>query len=475
MVETAAASWAVAELGGANLGDARLSRRLVRVAERLGAQPGASIPVACGGWAETQGAYRLLAHEAVDWEAVLTPHWDCSIERMRGQPVVLCVQDSTELNYTSQPGIAGLGPLSSLRRHGLYVHPTLAVTPDGVPLGVLDAWMWARDRATFGEDKRHWPIEAKESMRWLEGFARCAELAETLPDTRLIYVADRECDIHEFMIRARRWPGIDWLVRATHNRCLAEGDKLWDRLAQAPLLGEVTFTLPARPNRPSRPVVLTVRAERVTLSPKGAEPVTVTALRAREASAPDGVEPLDWRLLTNRPATTLAQAAELLNWYGSRWSIEVFFRIFKTGCRVEALQLSTVERLEPALALYLIIAWRIQYLTALGRAATDLPCDMAGGLRRDSPPPSTSPPAVTAGHARLDRPPGRSFGAQMRWTTRSPSPLDRLAAGARSRLGDGIGFRSPYPINRLEMCGIDRYWMERTDATPIVGPGPVFG
>ena len=104
--------------------------------------------------------------------------------------------------------------------------------------------------------------------------------------------------------------------------------------------------------------------------------MTVTALRAREASAPDGVEPLDWRLLTNRPATTLAQAAELLKWYGSRWSIEVFFRIFKTGCRVEALQLSTVERLEPALALYLIIAWRIQYLTALGRAATNLPCDV---------------------------------------------------------------------------------------------------
>jgi hypothetical protein len=329
MAETAAVSWAAAELGGANLGDARLNRRLVRVAERLGAQPGASIPVACGGWAETQAAYRLLAHEAVTWEQVLAPHWDCSIERMRRQPVVLCVQDSTELDYTAQPGIARLGPLSYLRQHGLYVHPTLAVTPDGVPLGVLDAWLWTRDRATFGEDKRHWPIEAKESMRWLEGFARCAELAETLPDTRLVYVADRECDIHEFMVRAQREPGIDWLIRATHNRCLAEGDKLWDRLAQASVLGEVSFTLPARPNRPSRPVVLTVRAERVTLPPKGGEPVTVTALRAREESAPVGVEPLDWRLLSNRRADTLAQAAEWIQWYGSRWSIDVFFRILK--------------------------------------------------------------------------------------------------------------------------------------------------
>jgi hypothetical protein len=126
------------------------------------------------------------------------------------------------------------------------------------------------------------------------------------------------------MVRAPRWPSIDWLIRATHNRCLADGDKLWDRLAQAPVLGEVRFTLPARPNRPSRPVVLTVRAERVTLQPKGGEPVTVTALRAREESPPAGVEPLDWRLLTNRPADTLAQAAELLQWYGSRWCIEIY-------------------------------------------------------------------------------------------------------------------------------------------------------
>ena len=196
MTETAGVSWAAVELGGAHLGDARLNRRLARVAEHLGGPSGASIPVACGGWAETQAAYRLLAHEDVDWEAVLTPHWECSVERLRGQPVVLCVQDSTELDYTAQPGIAGLGPLSDLRQHGLYVHPTLAVTPEGVPLGVLDAWMGTRDRDTFGEDKRHWPIEAKESMRWLEGFARCAELAARLPDTRLVYVAVRLVSSH---------------------------------------------------------------------------------------------------------------------------------------------------------------------------------------------------------------------------------------------------------------------------------------
>ncbi|MBK8754121.1 MAG: IS4 family transposase [Candidatus Competibacteraceae bacterium] len=388
-------------MGGANLGDARLNRRLARVAERLRAQPGASIPVASGGWAETQAAYRLLAHEDVDWEAVLTPHWDCSIEWMRGQPVVLCVQDSTELNYTPQPGIAGLGPLSDLRQHGLYVHPTLAVTPDGVPLGVLDAWRWTRDRETFGEDKPHGPIEAKESMRGLEGFERCAEWATPLPDTRWVYVADRECDIHEFMVRTRRHPQMDGLIRAAQDRKLAEGDTLWDRLAQAPVPGEVSFTLPARPNRSSRPVVLTVRAERVTLHPKDGAPVTVTALRAREESPPAGVEPLDGRLLTHRAADTLAQAVEWIQGYGARWNIEVFFRILKTGCRVEALPLSTLDRLEPALALYFIIAWRIQYLTVLGRVTPALPgdavLDPAEGQAvyvaiHRRPPPATPPP-----------------------------------------------------------------------------------
>ena len=280
----------------------------------------------------------------------------------------------------------------------------MAVTPDGVPLGVLAVWFWTRDRATCGEAKRHWPIEAKERRRWLEGFERCAELAESLPDTRLVYVADREGDIHEVMSRARRWPGIAWLSRATHHRCLAEGDTLWDRLAPAPVLGEVTFTLAARPNRPRRPGVLTVRAERVPLSPQGGDPVTVTALRVREESPPAGGEPLDWRLLSNRPATTLARAAELIPWSGARWGMEVFFRIFKTGGRVEAWQLRTLERLEPALALDWLIAWRIQYLTVLGRVTPELPCDVvlspaewqAVYVAIHRQPPPTAPPRLPA-------------------------------------------------------------------------------
>ena len=240
---------AASGVGQGELGDARLNRRLVRVAERLGRNRRQH----SGGLrrlGRNPGAYRLLAHEEVAWEAVLTPHWDCSIKRMRGQPVVLCVQDSTELNYTSQPGIAGLGPLSDLRQHGLYVHPTLAVTPDGVPLG---CWMPGCGRATGRPSAKTSGIGRSRPRRACAGWKAFAlrrtggDPARHPPDLR----RRPECDIHEFMVRARREPGIDWLIRATHDRCLAEGDKLWSRLAQAPLLGEVA--LPSGPAEPTEP------------------------------------------------------------------------------------------------------------------------------------------------------------------------------------------------------------------------------
>ena len=151
-------------------------------------------------------------------------------------------------------------------------------------------------------------------------------------------------------------------------------------------------------------MVLTVQVDRVTVHPKEGEPFTVTALRAREESPPTGGEPLDRRLLSNRPVETLAAAVELIQWYATRWSIEVFFRILKIGCRVEALQLSTLERLEPALALYLIIAWRIQCLTVLGRVTPDRPCDavldfaewQAVYVAIHHCPPPTIPPPLSA-------------------------------------------------------------------------------
>ncbi len=155
--------WAAEECRDLDLGDKRPKARTVLLAERLADRPTASLPGACAGWAETQGAYRLFRQETFDWTDLLAPHRACTTQRMAPHPVVLCLQDTTELDFNGQQ-IKGLGPLSDEAQRGLYLHPTLAVTPEREPLGVLDAWMWAREPK--GADGTR-PGE-KESARWIE-------------------------------------------------------------------------------------------------------------------------------------------------------------------------------------------------------------------------------------------------------------------------------------------------------------------
>lgn len=381
--------------GGLELGDARRTRRLIKLVEDLSARPTGSIPVASGGWAETKAAYRLLDNPALEWCEMLEVHTARTVERLKGEEVVLCIQDTTELDFTTQPGIAGLGRLSDDAQHGMYVHPTLMVTPQGLALGVMDAWMWAR--------KPKGQPDVKESTRWVEGYTIVADLAETLPATRLVYVADREGDLRALMdAAARRGHPADWLVRAQYDRNTTEGDPLWTQVVRNDPLGEVEFILSAAPDRSARTVRQTLYRDTVTLpAHAGAPAVTVTAILAREEQPPAGEKPIVWRLLTNRSAETLETVVELIDWYRRRWLIEIFFRILKSGCRVEALQLGCLERLERALVIYLIIAWRILHLVTWGRECPDLPCEIvfdpeewqaAWIVARRTPPPDTPPP-----------------------------------------------------------------------------------
>ncbi|MDB0559499.1 IS4 family transposase, partial [Ralstonia solanacearum] len=360
--------WTEAEFTDLALGDTRLNKRARALMERLAAKPTAGVPQACRNWGETIAAYRFFDNDEVEWEAILEPHWRQTERRMATHPVVLCLQDTTELDFNGRQA-TGLGPLSYEAQRGMYLHPTYAVTPERLPLGVLDAWMWAREPKD-AQGKRG---GIKESQRWIEGYERVAETAANLPGTRLVYVADREADMIALMVRAQELgTPADWLIRSTHDRALPEGDKLWATASVGEALGEIAFTMGSRHGVKARPVRQRVWLQRIELPAGAGQSVAATCLVAREFDAPAGVKPIEWRLLTNREATTLAEAIELIDWYRARWEIEILFNVLKNGCRVEALQLGTIERLERALALFLVVAWRIAHLMRMGRTCPDL-------------------------------------------------------------------------------------------------------
>jgi hypothetical protein len=180
-----------------------------------------------------------------------------------------------------------------------------------------------------------------ESERWIEGYERIGEMAARVPETRLGYVAYREADILRLMQRAHALGcPADWLIRSRHNRSLPEGAKLWNTVLEGNPLGEIQFTFASRHGQPAREVRQQIWARRLALPAANGEAVTMTCLVAREVGAPKGVKPIEWRLLTNREASSLETVFELIDWYRARWEIEMFFNVLKNGCRIETLQLT---------------------------------------------------------------------------------------------------------------------------------------
>lgn len=345
--------WAREEFGVVNLGARRLTRRLGWLGTRFADKPTSSIPGACGDWAEAQAVYRFFEQSrqskcALGWEEILAPDMAQTEARMREHPVVLCLQDCTELDFNCQ-GIAGLGPLSYEVQRGLYLHPTYAVTPQREPLGLTDAWMWAREPKPKPDSAKRPGLP--ESLRWIEGYERIAEAAAEMPQTPLVYFADREADILALRQRAHAlgMPA-DCLIRSQHNCALPEGGKLSAKVCEGPALGAIEFTLAARHGQAERSVHQQLWAQRLSLPDCAGGELQLTCLVAKETAAARGAKPIEWRLLTNRTADTLEQAAELIDWYHCRWEIETFFHVLKNGCRVEALQLGSVAKIELALA-----------------------------------------------------------------------------------------------------------------------------
>jgi hypothetical protein len=379
--------WVAEEFGSARIFDERIRRRLYVVAEDLCRQPGVSIPQACGGSkVKSKAAYRLFQNERLDLEALLKGHIESTARRISQHKVVLAVQDTTTLNYTSHSATEDLGPIGHTtdKAMGLVVHDTMTFTPQGTPLGLADLQCWARDPAAAGKsaNRERLPIEEKESYKWLKSYRAVAEIQQLCPQTQLVSVADREGDIHDLFHEASRTPeGPKLLVRSERSRRRKVEDAfLWDKMAAEPVAGLSELRVPRKTTRPERTAKLEVRHACVTLiPPKDSKlpSVPAWAVYAREVNYGQEVtSPLEWMLLTTVPVTTFENALERLRWYTVRWGIEVYHRTLKSACHIEDRQLAAADRIENCLAIDLVTAWRIFSLTKQGRETPDVPCSL---------------------------------------------------------------------------------------------------
>ncbi|MFC3314914.1 IS4 family transposase [Falsigemmobacter intermedius] len=354
----------------------------------LGDRPGKSLPTAFQDWSNTKAAYRFFSNGNVSEDKILEGHFAASALRIKATDgPVLILQDTTEFSFKrASPEKIGFTKVSTGRKlkegryqkHaicGLLMHASLAITPEGLPLGLTAAKFWSRSKfkGTAALKRKinptRVPIEQKESMRWLDNLRLSTELAGA-PE-RCVHVGDRESDIYELYCLAEEI-GTNFVVRSCVDRLAEDGTTTIAKvMAQVQSSGthEVRFRDAQGKNHCA---MLSVRHATMTVRPpigkqRQYRHQALQIIHAEELNPPEGRSPIFWKLITNLPVATHADAVHKLEWYALRWKIETFFRTLKTGCRIEELRLATADRLANCIALCCVVAWRVTWLTMLSR------------------------------------------------------------------------------------------------------------
>jgi len=381
------ADWTARELENLELGDQRLHRRTQAVLEARWNQPSASFYGSFSDWAAAKGAYSWIEQKRpeVSFQSVLAAHREATLRRMAVEPVVLLPQDSSTLNYSGLHQTSGLGPIGQEDcARGLWLHSMLAFRPDGIPLGVLGAQVWARPEEP--EAKADQPgrnaksIDEKESVRWVQMLGQAASAAARLPEVQLVSLTDREGDLYELHDLVQVGPpNLHAVIRAQHDRTLESHQKLWSFMAAQPPGQRRKLKVPRHHGQPARTASVEIRWACVSIqapavgAKKTWPSLTLWAIWVHEPHPPAGVEALDWMLLTDLPIRNATEAWEKVQWYCCRWGIEEWHRVLKSGCGAEQREFKTAEHLERALVFDLIVAWRVLAVTKVGRTVPQLP------------------------------------------------------------------------------------------------------
>lgn len=392
----------VEEVADCDFGDSRLTERLENIVVKLGEHPSLSIPAALG--EEVDEAYEFFANENVTPEGLLAAHRVRTIERILQEKVCLLIGDTSEMELTRpNQQVKGSGPLSAESRLGFYLHPLIAYTPSRLNLGTVWMKAWARKtidtQRTAKEKTKHLetvPIEQKESLRWLEGQREAKVIAEMCADTQCVLICDSEADIYEVFSESRQTAHgrpLELLIRGCQNRATdVKGQFILDQVRASEVLHRMSIEVSARKaktkietrtrakSRSGRITEVAVRVGKVNLRPpyrpdRQLPEVTINVVLVEELSPPPGEDPIQWMLLTTLPIDCSEEILLVIEYYRSRWMIENFFKILKSGCRAEERQFEYLSRQLNAITLFMIVAWRVQRLCHLGRECPEMDCD----------------------------------------------------------------------------------------------------
>lgn len=377
-------NWIKNEISDQNMNDARLNKRLGILLDNLSVDAQKSIPNANDTWRETIAAYRFFDNPKVTFDSIMSGHKSATVERIKKEPVILIPQDTTFLNFATEADTKDMGTLRRKTSNQQLLHTSIAITPGRVNLGVVQGNMWQRPEKKGKSQRDTTPIEQKESQRWLSHYDSACEIQAACPDTTVISIADREGDIHEWFQRAADTPEnkrAGYIVRAKANRTLAlEGEEkiaLWNYVNTLKSIGQYSVTVPKRNGEPGREALLTVVASEVCLKGKGntRKPVFLSVVYAKEIHPPAGQKGIEWLLLTDLCVEGFDQARTIIEWYRCRWEIETYFRVIKSGCKIESNRFRTEVRMLNCIAAYMIIGWRLHSITMQSRLAPEAPCN----------------------------------------------------------------------------------------------------
>ena len=359
------ARWSDIEFGASTHPDGRVRKRLLKMGRAWKNEPGESVTRIFLNEAERKAAYRLLSSDKVGMNDILETHRQSTVRRCAMHKVVLSVQDTTGLNFdTLKNSTQGLTKIGGTAK-GIYTHAVVALTVGGRPLGVLDIDGEFREKCAQQDD-------VKESIRWVEGVDTACELSRACGDgTRVISVGDRESDVWEVFEQQRRHRDeVGVLVRcssARQRKVIADDGKIVDmreHVESLPTVGKHYIEIAAQGGKRARKqriakVRLRIARVRMMAPGKSDDTLSVIVVSVKEDKPPAKVSsPLNWLLVCSEGCADAAHANMIRHWYEKRWGIEEFFRVLKSGTRIEDRRFDSADDLRKCLAFDSIIAWR---------------------------------------------------------------------------------------------------------------------